>query len=140
MTSTTTTPTTTTSSTTTTSTSKSTTMSTTTSTTTSSTITTVSTATQEDEILDLEINLKISSNGNQCPICESGKSIEDCLKMNKQECGKDKSCSMSVRSRGGRIESVNFECKQHNACKNEKIQNGMKWGQGQCTPAKPNGP
>jgi len=90
--------------------------------------------------LDLEINLKISSNGNKCPICESGKSIEECLKMNKQECGKDESCSMSVRIRGGRIESVNFECKQQNACKNEKIQNGMKWGQGQCTPAKPNGP
>merc|ERR1712130_436293 len=90
------------------------------------TTTTLFTATQKTDILDLEINLKISSNGNKCPICESGKSIEECLKMNKQECGKDESCSMSVRSRGGRIESVNFECKQQNACKNEK---NTKWNE-----------
>merc|ERR1712062_795968 len=107
-------------STTTSSTTSKTTSTTSTSTMTSST-TTSFTGTQKDDTLDLEINLKISSNGNQCPICESGKSVEECLKMNKQECGKDKSCSMSVRSRGGRIESVNFECKQQNACKNEKI-------------------
>merc|ERR1712062_266948 len=88
--------------------------STTTSTPTSST-TTSFTGRQQDDILDLEINLKISSNRSQCPICESGESVEECLKMNKQECGKDESCSMSVRSRGGRIESVNFECKQQNA-------------------------
>jgi len=119
---------------------------TTTATPTTSTITTTTTSTTATtgvaettsapvESMPLNVQLKLpSSIDRRCPTCVSSKSVSACFKTQKA-CSSDQVCSIEMRSRNTRIESVTMGCKQRQSCHTENRQND-----GQCRPWMKNGP
>merc|ERR1712147_41670 len=103
-------------------------------TTTSTTSTTAKVTTMiESQPLDVQLKLP-SSIDRRCPTCVSSKSISACFKT-QSTCSSDQVCSIELRSRNTRIESVTMGCKQRQACHTENRQND-----GQCRPWTRNGP
>merc|ERR1712062_459483 len=96
-------------------------------------VTKTSAAMIESKPLDVQLKLP-SSIDRRCPTCVSSKSISACFKT-KSTCSSDQVCSIELRSRNTRIESVTMGCKQRQACHTENRQND-----GQCRPWTRNGP
>merc|ERR1711970_481614 len=100
---------------------------------TKTTSTTTSLRYAESEPLDVQLKLP-SSIDRRCPTCASSKSVSACFKT-QTTCSSGQVCSIALRSRNARIESVTMGCKQRHACHTDNRQN-----EGQCRPWMRNGP